>query len=203
MFRKWQTLRKRSKGFTLIELMIVVAIIAILAAIAIPQYKKFQLKSKTAEAKVNLGAIKTCEEAFYGEHDTYLTAATLSPGHTLGTNAHMKMAWTDKTAADDAATTEDDPTVTSFAEMGFQPAGEVYYDYAVTTGDSITVGSRTYVQDCTICAQSDLDADGTAAVYVLGLDGDQDGTGPIRSSCAGTPTPTRHDEIEGPSGDDF
>ena len=200
MFRKWQTLRKRSKGFTLIELMIVVAIIAILAAIAIPQYKRFQLKSKTAEAKVNLGAIKTCEEAFYGEHDTYLAAA-LSPGHAAA-SAHMKMAWTDNSAADDA-TTEDDPTVTSFAEMGFQPAGEVYYDYAVTTGDSITVGTRTYLQDCTICAQSDLDADGIVAEYVLALDGDQDGSAFFACGCAGATVPTRFDEIQGPSGDDF
>ena len=55
------------KGFTLIELMIVVAIVGILAAIAIPNFLRFQAKSRQAEAKANLGAIYTALEAFRGE----------------------------------------------------------------------------------------------------------------------------------------
>ena len=64
---------RKSEGFTLIELMIVVAIIGILAAIAIPNFLKFQCKSKQSEAKTNLSGIFTAEKAFFGEYNTYGT----------------------------------------------------------------------------------------------------------------------------------
>ena len=60
-----------SKGFTLIELMIVVAIIGVLAAIAIPNFIKFQARSKQSEAKANLKAIFTAQKAFFAENDKY------------------------------------------------------------------------------------------------------------------------------------
>jgi len=64
---------RNKKGFTLIELMIVVAIIGILAAIAIPNFLKFQAKSKQSEAKTNLKAIYTAETGYFGENNTYNT----------------------------------------------------------------------------------------------------------------------------------
>lgn len=66
--------RNNQKGFTLIELMIVVAIIGILAAIAIPNYLSYTCKAKQTEAKSNLGAIATCEEAYNAEFDSYSTS---------------------------------------------------------------------------------------------------------------------------------
>jgi type IV pilus assembly protein PilA len=64
-----KTLKKR--GFTLIELMIVVAIIGILAAIAIPNFIKFQARSKQGEAKTNLKSAFTAEKSYYAEKDSY------------------------------------------------------------------------------------------------------------------------------------
>ena len=63
--------RNKEKGFTLIELMIVVAILGILAAIAIPNFMRFQAKSRQSEAKTNLGAIGTTAESYRAENDSY------------------------------------------------------------------------------------------------------------------------------------
>jgi type IV pilus assembly protein PilA len=62
---------KNNKGFTLIELMIVVAIIGILAAIAIPNFMNYQCKAKQTEAKTILGNIRVAQEAYLAEYDTY------------------------------------------------------------------------------------------------------------------------------------
>src|SRR5205807_10529063 len=62
---------KGDQGFTLIELMIVVAIIGILAAIAIPNFMTYQAKARQSEAKVNLGGIFTTATSFFAENNTY------------------------------------------------------------------------------------------------------------------------------------
>ena len=63
--------KKRSAGFTLIELMIVVAIIGILSSIAIPRLQGFQTKSYRAEALTNMGSLQKTVEAYYGEAEYY------------------------------------------------------------------------------------------------------------------------------------
>ena len=62
---------RNKKGFTLIELMIVVAIIAILAAIAIPNFLKFQAKSKQSEARTVLTGVYEAELAYFATENTF------------------------------------------------------------------------------------------------------------------------------------
>jgi len=64
---------ENSKGFTLVELMVVVAIIGILSAIAVPNFKKYQAKSKQSEAKIQLAALYSTEVAANADYDTYAT----------------------------------------------------------------------------------------------------------------------------------
>ena len=64
-------MKNMQRGFTLIELMIVVAIIGILAAIAIPNFLRYQARSRQSEAKTNLGAIYVGQVSFFGDNGQF------------------------------------------------------------------------------------------------------------------------------------
>jgi type IV pilus assembly protein PilA len=61
-------------GFTLLELMVTLAIIAILVAVSVPNFLRFQARAKQSEVKSNLKALYTCEKAYLQEKDVYSTS---------------------------------------------------------------------------------------------------------------------------------
>ena len=128
-------LHTRNGGFTLIELMIVVAIIGILAAIAIPNFLRFQLRARVGEGKTNIAAIRTAEESYNAEYGVYVGAAA-APALCAPTNS--KCNWPLAPAG--------------FNTVGWFPEGEVYFNYAVRTG--VATGPV-----YTIEAWSNIDAD--------------------------------------------
>lgn len=68
------------KGFTLIELMIVVSIVSFLAMVSVPSFMKFLAKAKRSEAYMNLSALYTAEKMHFAEHGSYSSVLSGSGG---------------------------------------------------------------------------------------------------------------------------
>jgi prepilin-type N-terminal cleavage/methylation domain-containing protein len=81
MFTK---MMRKNEGFTLIELMIVIAIIGILAAIAIPQFSAYRTRSYNSAAEADLRNAATAQEAYYVDKQTYTNSPTSLIGATYG-----------------------------------------------------------------------------------------------------------------------
>jgi len=154
-------IRKSKKGFTLIELMIVVAIIGILAAIAIPNFLRFQLKSKSSEGKVNIAAIRTAEESYLAEFGEYVAAAVNPAAVPQAQKVGMV------------------PTPgVGFDQLGWAPEGNVFFQYAVNYASGTPSAY-------TISAAADIDADAVNQVwgYVKPVTGTNAGLAGIHPEC--------------------
>jgi general secretion pathway protein G len=71
MLERWQAARRSARGFTLIELMIVMAIVALLLTLAVPRYFKSLEHSKETVLRSNLASVRDALDKFYGDTGKY------------------------------------------------------------------------------------------------------------------------------------
>ena len=147
-------LRNRN-GFTLVELMIVVAIIGILAAVAIPSFQNYQFTSKRSEAYTNLNALVKAQKSFYAENGAYIGVPVAEPGNTQATlPGPNKRPVGELTAA--------------FASVGWTPDGAVFYDYdAVSTGVFNGAGADHPGCSCPTCLTVTAYGDGSQSMIAF------------------------------------
>jgi type IV pilus assembly protein PilA len=168
-------MKRSSKGFTLIELMIVVAIIGILAAIAIPNFLRYQLRSKFSELKTNVEAIYKTEESLRQSERVICAGAPTGVFVSFGaipavSGGAQKSVWA-----------KEDILLASTIDWAVQ--GATYGQYAATKGTvigtkcTLPTGIDDFSSEITVSAASDIDGDATLSTVALWV--------PLRDSTTG------------------
>ncbi len=155
---------RRTRGFSLVELMIVVVIVGILSAVAIPSFQGYLMKSRTTEATEFLGVIRLSEESFRSEFGTY--QATFDPnGHDI-TLIDTNLVPSDIDGKSRVFTPNE-----HWQRLGARPGGPVRFGYGVAAGTPANapapLGWDTANADFWWVARAvgDLDNDGVQVVF--------------------------------------
>ncbi len=156
-----------SAGFTLVELMITVAIIGVLALLATVGYARWARTAKTAEATAMLGAIKSSEESWRAEHLNYLNVTgNLVTYFPESVPSDAKVAWNTTTCASTGCK--------NFKLLNVQADSAVYYRYAVQAGPAdgapVTLDGKTFSTGAydpwfVAKAHGDLDGNGITSSF--------------------------------------
>lgn len=154
----------RRQGYTLLELMIVVAVLGVLAAVAIPSYTSYLQRSRTAEAVTFLGEIRQRQESYRAEFGQYCSVSAAA-GSGIDSGAWEPAALPtngDKIAWGGAG---------NWSQLGANPDGPVRFQYRTTAGPPGTnpgVPGFTGTDFWFVAqAQGDLDGDGRRVVFEI------------------------------------
>ncbi len=147
-----QQRNRRAGGFTLIELMITVALIGILSATAVASFRLYQLRSKRSEAMVNLASLRKMQLGYFHEAGGFVMAAP-SPG-LAGYPAADKQNW------NVTGVFGSDPPGLGFDLLGWQPEGPTFFDYDTNA----QFGANGWA--FTAAAYGDTDGDGAMSAFL-------------------------------------
>ncbi|MEM1417354.1 MAG: prepilin-type N-terminal cleavage/methylation domain-containing protein [Myxococcota bacterium] len=172
---------RKKEGFTLIELMIVVAIIGILAALAIPAFLNYIKRSKTGEAPEQLGVLFTGASSLYDRSNGQEDLVERGDGAVTSTRCVIAEDADTGLTPEDQKQVIDWTTVTTapeFEALGWRISDPVFYNYladvqvggtgeiaatGISCGDDSAVNTLIYNLDAT----GDLDGDGDTSLFRL------------------------------------